>query len=757
MRGVPKAAGLLLAAPALVFVPWIEDGFELPKAIILHLGSLVLAGLFLLGHRHRPEDGPLVKTGGLDRPVAAFLAVACLFTAVSIHPHLSFFGQYRLYSGGLRSFLSCGLLYGVVSRLPVEAAQKAVFRSLLGAGLVVLAYAAAQRCGWDPFPWREAARLHPIATFGSPFKFAPFLALLLPAAVSAYWLSSRGAARLFWLVVVAVAIFELLATLGRGAWLGALIAMALWAALNWDDVKLRRGRLYWLLGVIILTLLGLWLFGPSSIQNRMSVFLNRHEGSAANRLELWRMGLRMVQDAKGWGRGLETFGLFSPAYETMTFREGVGVSEIATNAHNELLHICVTMGALGVAAYVWLWGDFFRLAWRRVAADVSGQRALLSGLFCGAVAHWIYVQFNFGITATSAYVWAIMGALGGLQVRVPAPVGAALPGDRARRPARARHLALLCVGVLLLAGAYRSVRDLAADRYFKQTQSLSRRRQWLKAVDVGKRAVSLNPWGPYSMTLALAYRSLSELSGVPASKAQWFNEASRVSRAHLRRYPQDPDAHHNYAMSLMWRVLEFKEPVIEQAIEEEKKAIALAPMFPDFWNALGQMFHFAGRIDEAKRAWVSAVDVAPGYEPARAWLEKYLPPQDIFEVSPSDLEVDDLPLGRQVFLERERNLVVKIANLGEDALKFRVDVVAAPWHPSPLGYGTSPAVRLRSQLTEFKVPPNEIMRLPLEVFVPAPTRFKDKRFCLFLRLRCLNFDIPVDRIVRVLIHTGGKT
>lgn len=732
-----------------MFVPWIEDGFELPKAILLRLGSLLLAASCLL--RRESEEGAYPRAGGLDRPVAAFLAVAAFFTLSSIHPHLSFFGQYRLYSGGLWSFLSCGLLYAVVSRLPTEAARTSVSRSILGAGLLVLLYAAAQHAGWDPFPWRAASRLHPIATFGSPFKFAPFLALLLPVAISAYWLSPPGLQRPFWLAFIAAAIFELLATMGRGAWLGSIVAVFLWMGLNWEEVKGQRARLLRLLGLILCLLVVLGLFGPPSIQWRMAVFLNRHEGSAANRLELWGIALRVIADAKGWGRGLETFGLVSPAFETVRFREGVGVSEIATNAHNEFLHILVTMGVLGAAAYAWLWAGFFRLAWRTISATASRDRVLLSGLFCGAVAHWVYAQFNFGTTATSAYVWAFMGVLAGAP-----PEARPWAGSVSRGPWLRRGVVGL-IAVLFLSGAYRSARELAADRYFTLMQSWGVRQQWLKAAEAGKKAVALNPWGGYySLSLAAAYRSLSQLSVDSSEKARWYGEASGVFKAHLERYPRDADAHHNYAMSLMWRALEFKEPVLEVAVEEEKKAIALAPLFPDFLNALGQMHHFAGRIEEAKSAWVRAVDVAPGYAPALEWLERYVP-RDVFQATPSEVEAADLPLGRPVVSERERPLAVKIANMGEKALSFRVDVVAARGHPFPSGYEASAAVRVRPLLPEFEVPPNGVVRVPLEIFVPKADRFRNRKFYAFVRLRCLNFDVPVERIIPVLIRTSGAS
>ncbi|MBI4802297.1 MAG: O-antigen ligase family protein [Elusimicrobia bacterium] len=760
------ALSALLVAVAIAFDPWMEDGFEIPKAALLRLGSLIV--LFLFALDRAGNDREALKLRGLDRPVLAFMGLAGLCTVFSIHPHLSFFGQYKLYIGGFWSTLSCALIYGVVSRLGQDLALKAVWRSIVAAGMLVLVYGAIQKLGWDPLPWRAAASIAPFSTFGSPFKLAPFLGMLVPVWISAYWTAHRFWARLFWALILAVTVYQLLGTLGRGAWLGALIGSGIWLALAFKDIKKYKPRFLGLLACILLTVTGLGFYGGRAVQDRLAVFIST-EGSAGNRLELWKMGLRVIRDRHGLGSGLDTFGLISPGYETIEFRKGLSLRETATNTHNETLQISVTMGLAGLAAYLWLWAGFLRLGLRRLRETRDMERLKLAGCFCGVAALWIYAQFNFATTTTAAWLWALAGLAGAArripasssEISCPAPkTGAALT---LAKPQTFRLLCLCCLGLVIALGGYKSGRDYLADKYFKRSDIYSRRQLWLKAAEAAEKALALNPWGShYALSLAGVYRQRALLAPDTEEKSRWFVRASEVLKDYLRRYPHDPDAHHNYAMSLMWRALELKAPLQQEALLEENRAIELAPLLPDFPSALGQMHHFAGRIDEAKKAWIQAVDLSPGFTSALEWLEKFAPANisDILNISPYNLEVGNLPLGRTVRLKEERNLAIKIANLGKETLRFRVDIIpfgAVTAQPVPEGYALAcEAVILTSSVAAFALPPSRIAVVPLEISVPSRKRFVDKKFCLFVRLRCLNFDVPVDRFVRVLIQTGGN-
>ncbi|MBU2572553.1 MAG: hypothetical protein KKH28_00535, partial [Elusimicrobia bacterium] len=81
------ALSALLVAVAIAFDPWMEDGFEIPKAALLRLGSLIVLFLFVLDRACDYREA--LRLRGLDLPVLAFLCVAGLCTVFSIHPHLS--------------------------------------------------------------------------------------------------------------------------------------------------------------------------------------------------------------------------------------------------------------------------------------------------------------------------------------------------------------------------------------------------------------------------------------------------------------------------------------------------------------------------------------------------------------------------------------------------------------------------------------------------------------------------------------------
>jgi O-antigen ligase len=730
-RAVALGLAGLLGLIVLAYDPGAADAYQLPKVALLRLGALALLAASI-----KALPAGAFKPTAVDAPALAYLGVCGLFTILSLHSHTSFYGRAYLYAWGFWTLASFGVLFWIASRLDQKKLTENLFAVGLTVGVATLALGLLQ------------GQSAPISTLGTPLNYAGWLAMLMPLGLGAL-LRVRGfGARLAWALTLLVVIHQLLATLSRSAWLGALAAAGLFLWLNRGQFAQKKQALALAGAVLGAGLLGFGLMGRTTVRERMGVFLSPTETSAQARLGLWKMGLRMMRDHKGWGTGLDTFGFLSPRYETADFRRGTGAKLVATYAHNELLQVGVTMGLLGLAAYAWLWLGWAAAALKRIDGAQGDVRLLSSALLSAAIALWVHSQFNFPSVATAAFQWSVMGSL--------------IPRSEARAaavPSGARALAFGVCLIAFMAAGLRMGADWRADRLILKSRAALAGRDWNAAVENGEAAVRLNPWGSgYAMSLSNAYRNRGlALRGTPEMERD-LASAVDVSRAALERQPLDPDGYHNYAMTLMWSALEAKKPLAGEAADAELKAIELAPKLAALRASLGEIYHFAGRVGEAKRAWLAALLLDPRSTKANSWLERYMP-KDVFLISPQDLVGGEVRPGEALDLRQAGAPLLKIVNMKERALRFELAMVAPheTLYEVPEGYAPAPAgTELAPETSVFDLAPNAVRALSLRILIPARSANFGKKFCLLVRARCLSYDVPVDRVVRVFVTTIGK-
>ncbi|MFA6030063.1 MAG: O-antigen ligase family protein [Elusimicrobiota bacterium] len=717
LLAVLPPALVLVCAPALLV-----DAFSLPKAALLRFGALLLLALAL-----RPGTALAERSLHDDAPLLAWLGVGLLFTFASMDSSLSFFGRYQMYIWGFWTLASLAAVHAAASRLDPERTPRVLFAgTCAAAGAAVLL----------AFPMSAGGRPH--STLGTTLNYGGFLSMALPLLLCASLTERRGALRALAAAAFALAAYQLLGTLSRGAWLGALAALALWAGLNRGLLRRGPGRPV-LLALLLAAAAAAAALGAGAVRQRARVFLSPSEQSASTRLELWRMSARMALDAHGWGSGLDSFGLRSPRYESPEMRQRAANLFISTYAHNEVLQVLVTLGLPGLAAYLWLWGSWILAALRRLRAASEEERPVLSALLCAALALWVHSQFNFPSISTLALQWAFLGSLSAVPGRPAA----------ASRPRLARSLLVLAA----LAAAF-CASELAADGLIRSARSATLRRAYPLAVARAEAAVRLDPRGEgYAMALSDALRRRALSSADAAVKRADLARAIEVTRRDAERHPFFADSWHNHAMALMWSALDLRKPDAAEAVEAERvelKAAGLAPTIAQFWNAVGEIRHFRGDLAGAKKAWLEAVRVDPGHRKANAWLENYVE-EDVFLAAPQDLEVRGLSPETETDLRAAGKPLLKIANLRERDLRLQVRRVFG-WGSlarCPEGWPeAAESVPFTPEAEEFTLAQNGVRVLSFRLRAPRG------RACFLVRVRCIDFEVPVDRTVQVLTDTA---
>ncbi len=434
LAGLALFGGLALARPALalLFVPLTlplyfmpkglfdarfgirESGIYLPLHEILLLIALLATGARWLGEvpwqRERPRLGGATLRLVDLAPLGLFLAAAGWGVLIAeargaalrelrwtvlgplLFVGLASFVAARWATGGpdgywrqvLNFWLVGGALSGLVGLLQFAGLNLApLFGSKAGFGADSFLVEGVQRvAGLYGHPnnlglamgryWPVAAALAHVAFWGAPDR-ATGLRRAWPTALAAM-LCGGG----------------LLVSFSRGAYLGALVAGALLAALLLPRALWRDRRLQLALGLLALAAL---LAGAAIVVLDIERF-NPLGASSGERRKTRAAALAMLRDHP-LGIGLDQFGRLYPAYIAP---ELAGTNEINTaHPHNLLLDIALRMGPLGLLASGWLIVRFYRDAWAGLALG-GGEAARAAGLIAamsGALVHGLVDQFYF--------------------------------------------------------------------------------------------------------------------------------------------------------------------------------------------------------------------------------------------------------------------------------------------------------------------------------------------------------------------------
>lgn len=173
------------------------------------------------------------------------------------------------------------------------------------------------------------------STFENPNVLGEYLVLIIPVAIAMLWGQKRWISKLATLGLTAIMIGCLVYTYSRGAYVGLMLALALFAVL--------RDRRFVVLCVIGLLMLPFVL--PASVINRFASIGNLNDTSSFYRISVWLGSLRLAQDywLSGIGLGLEPFKLIYPKYSLN--------AAYAHHSHNIYIQLMIETGIAGLLMF----------------------------------------------------------------------------------------------------------------------------------------------------------------------------------------------------------------------------------------------------------------------------------------------------------------------------------------------------------------------------------------------------------------------
>ena len=182
------------------------------------------------------------------------------------------------------------------------------------------------------------------------YPSANHLALMLGRALPFLLACAMASRRWSWIPTAVVGVAMLL-TFSTGGWLGALAAvLVVLAALG------RRRAAAWVGGGAGLALVAV---SALAILGRLPERLNPLRQTGGFRLDLWQSSAEMVRDHPLFGVGLDNFAYL---YQQFYLREGAAAEPSLSHPHNWILNFLLSLGLLGLIAFVWLLVRFCRQA-----------------------------------------------------------------------------------------------------------------------------------------------------------------------------------------------------------------------------------------------------------------------------------------------------------------------------------------------------------------------------------------------------------
>ena len=212
----------------------------------------------------------------------------------------------------------------------------------------------------------------PVVIYNTANATALYLVPLIAIAASLVIYERERRVRLVSLVFVAIFVGSTFLSLSRGGLLALAVVAILLAAIN-------QRRLVLLPGVIVVAVAAILIPG---IRSRLEHEFNPSDpnNTFVSRAHLWQATLQMLRDHPILGTGMYGF-----ARSIQPYRGGV-YEENLIYPHNILLNFWTETGLLGLAAFVWLLVQTFRVSWRGWVSGALEWRPIQLGIGLAMVA-----------------------------------------------------------------------------------------------------------------------------------------------------------------------------------------------------------------------------------------------------------------------------------------------------------------------------------------------------------------------------------
>lgn len=506
----------------LLFTPFLFSGFELGKAVLLRLVTVV-ALLLIIFVALRDRKFGWIK---IDRKfwiiLGTFVLVNTLACLFSVAPTLSFWGSYERQNGLLQFLYYVSFFLLFVSFFDKKEVKKILFWIGL-VGFVMAVIAILQNYfGIFLSPWDTSILIGRLAigTFGHPNFLASYLLMLMPFFL-VFFCETKDWKKYLWLTALIIALWAIYLSLSRGAMVGLFIGTI------FAGIFYKRKLLTVPIFLLALLLFANIFAGQNFVQNNrlLNRFVLRGDGlrSVESRLEIWPATLKMIAERPIFGYGQE---LFKESFEKFAPQKLLELEDIhnkADRAHNEILDLASSIGVVGLLSYLCLLFIVIKFGIKKYNNPLifAGSTSLLV-LF-------VNNMFEFSVTTNYTLWWLFLGII------------VVLSGEK-----RSVNLAILkkrmtsylfliaSVLIVLFISFFTIIKPIVADYYYNDGQTPASSLLYFNAVDRFKMAAEANPYEIYydfrgaEFSLLGANNTLEDFyKNLLISQSEWFLQRAK--------------------------------------------------------------------------------------------------------------------------------------------------------------------------------------------------------------------------------------
>lgn len=343
----------------------------------------------------------ILKRTPLDLPLLLFLLSQIISTIFSIDSHVSIWGYYSRFNGGLLSTISYILLYyAFVSNFPKEKIKK-ILLVVLGSGFLVSIYGILEHFGIDKDIWVQDVQNRVFSTLGQPNWLAAYLAVLIPISIGFVISNIQIKNQKYFIFAMYFLSFIfyicLLFTKSRsgfiGLWISLIVFYLSWVLFTLLTQKLSQnsphlsaiasicGNINRLIGIFAfyLILVTFILGTPFPQINRFTLpELINTQSSSGQAIEqpskplggsvidigitesgiirriVWKGALDIFKNHPLFGTGVETFAFAYYKYRPVEHNMTSEWDFLYNKAHNEYLNFAANTGAFGLGSYLFI-------------------------------------------------------------------------------------------------------------------------------------------------------------------------------------------------------------------------------------------------------------------------------------------------------------------------------------------------------------------------------------------------------------------
>lgn len=314
----------------------------------------------------------------LDIPIILFLISQIVATIISIDPHVSLFGYYSRFNGGLLSTITYILLYySFVSHFPREKLGR-LFIFMFTSATLVAFYGVLEHFGIDRDLWVQDVQNRVFSTLGQPNWLGAYLSVLIFPTLGIA-LYRKGKVSILSLAVCFLFFITFLYTKSRSALLGFVSGEIVFWSLHL--LKYKSSLIKYFISINAGFLLIIFFIGTpfeqinrftyehlmqqsettdvqTSPQQGTSVLETGITDSGTIRQIVWKGAIDIIKQNPFIGTGVETFAFsyykYRPAEHNLTSEWDF----LYNKAHNEYLNFGANSGLFGLGSYLLLIGVF---------------------------------------------------------------------------------------------------------------------------------------------------------------------------------------------------------------------------------------------------------------------------------------------------------------------------------------------------------------------------------------------------------------